>query len=54
MMVPKYANLLKPFHQKYVICNKNKMALYRNNYLSTFRNKCGTQLETIKTIAKTI
>ena len=38
MMVPKYANLLKPFNQKYVICNKNKMELYRNNCLLTFRN----------------
>ena len=54
MMVPKYANLLKPFHQKYVICNKNKVGLYRNSCLSTFRNKFGTQLETIKIIAKTI
>ena len=36
------------------ICNKNKMALYRNGCLSTFRNKPGSALETITKLANII
>ena len=30
------------------ICNKNKIVLYKNGCLSTFRNKSRSELETIK------
>ena len=36
------------------ICNKNKMGLYRNGCLSTFRNKSGSELETIKKLENII
>ena len=36
------------------ICNKNKMALYRNGCLSTFRNKPGSELETITKLTNII
>ena len=36
------------------ICNKNKMALYRNGCLSTFRNKRGSELETITKLTNII
>ena len=36
------------------ICTKNKIALYKNGCLSTFRNKSRSGLETIKKIANII
>ena len=35
-------------------CNKNKMGLYRNGCLSTFRKKSGPELETITKLANII
>ena len=36
------------------ICNKNKIVLYKNGCLSTFRNKSRSELETIKKISNII
>ena len=43
MIVLKYANLLIS-----EICNKSNIGLYRDDGLSIFRNKSGTQLEKMK------
>ena len=43
MIVLKFANLLIS-----EICNKSNIGLYRDDGLSIFRNKSGTQLEKMK------